>query len=79
MQAVAAEFSGYAEKFHCCFGEKSFNSFVPILAVSKRGSYTDAQRLFKSFLARNELVAAGFGWFLRASSDGHFRPPESGS
>jgi hypothetical protein len=29
MQAMAAEFSGYAEKFHCCFREKSFNSLFP--------------------------------------------------
>jgi hypothetical protein len=34
MQAVAAEFCGSAEKFHCCL-EKSFNSFH--LAVSKKG------------------------------------------
>jgi hypothetical protein len=30
MQALAAEFSGYAGKFHCFFGEKSFKQFVSI-------------------------------------------------
>ena len=33
----------------------------------KTGSQTDAERLFKSFLARNELVASVFARFLRAS------------
>lgn len=28
MQAVAAEFSGYAGKFHCFFREESFKQFV---------------------------------------------------
>ena len=31
MQAVAAEFSGYAGKFPCFFGEKSFKQVVSIL------------------------------------------------
>ena len=28
MQDVAAEFSGYAEKFYCFFREESFKQFV---------------------------------------------------
>ena len=43
--------------------DKDFDSLI-----LKPGSYTDARRLCKSFLARNELVASPSVRFLRASS-----------
>jgi hypothetical protein len=43
---VAAEFSGCAGEF-CCS-----------IYFFRTGSYAEAQRLFESFLARNELVAS---------------------
>jgi hypothetical protein len=33
MQAVSAEFSRYAGKFRCFFGEKSFKKFVSIYLI----------------------------------------------
>jgi hypothetical protein len=57
MQAVAAELSGSAGKFRCFWREEFKNSLFRFI-YSKTGSQTDAQRLFKSFLARNELVAS---------------------
>jgi hypothetical protein len=57
MQAVAAELSGYAGKFRCFWREECKNSLLRFLCF-KTGSQTDAQPLFESFLARNELVAS---------------------
>ena len=39
MQAVAAEFSGYAGKFCCLFGEKSLKHFVLIHLFLKRAQH----------------------------------------
>jgi hypothetical protein len=59
MQAMAAESSGYAGQFRC-FGKKNFKTFClnsftlnPVLEQAR-------QRLFKNFLARNELAASAF-------------------
>jgi hypothetical protein len=55
MQAVAAEFSGYAEKFYC-YWEEEFKTLCFESLIFETCSSTDAQRLLKSFLTRNELV-----------------------
>jgi hypothetical protein len=54
------------------FGEKSFKTVCFDSFYFETGSYTEAQRLFKSFLARNELVASAFTRFLRASAPQKF-------
>jgi hypothetical protein len=60
MQALAADFSGYAEDSAAVFRDKSSNRLSGFQLFNNR-SESDAQRLFKSFLARNELVAPRFG------------------
>jgi hypothetical protein len=59
MQAVAAELSGYAGKFRCFLERRVSNSLFRF-TYFKTGSQPDAQRLVKSFLTRNELVASTF-------------------
>jgi hypothetical protein len=58
MQAVAAELTGYAGKFRCFFGDESLETVsIPLFSnglLNRRGAS------FKSFLARNELVASVF-------------------
>jgi hypothetical protein len=59
MQALAAEFSGYAEDSAAVFRGKGLNrlfGFPSITALKVTRSVC-----FKSFLARNELVAPRFG------------------
>jgi hypothetical protein len=51
MQAQAAEFSGYAEKFRCFLERRVLKQFV-------FDSFILKQALFKSYLARNERVDA---------------------
>jgi len=62
MPALAADFSGYAGKFLCLFqrrvSNRLFDSFI-----FRACSLTDAQRLFKSFLTRNELGALALAIF----------------
>ena len=55
MQAVAAEFSGYAEN-STAFWREEFKALCFDSLIFKTCSSTDAQRLLKSFLTRNELV-----------------------
>jgi hypothetical protein len=59
MQAVSAEFSGYAGKFRCFLERRVSNSLFRFVYF-KTGFYADAKRLLKSFLDRNELVASAF-------------------
>jgi hypothetical protein len=58
MQAVAAELSGYAGKIPLLFGREEFQTACFDSLIFERGSWTDVERLFKSFLARNELIAS---------------------
>jgi hypothetical protein len=58
MQALAADFSGYAEDSAAVVRDKSSKQVVWIFRISIT-ALTDGQRLFKSFLARNEPVAPG--------------------
>jgi len=55
MQAVAAEFPGCAEKF-CCFWREESKTLCLDSSVFKTCSWTDVQRLSKSFLTRNERL-----------------------
>jgi hypothetical protein len=57
MQAVAAELSGYAGKFRCLFQRRASNSLFDSF-ILENCSWTDAQRLSKSLLTRNELVGS---------------------
>jgi hypothetical protein len=65
MQAVAAEFPGYAGLFCGFFGEKSSKTACFDSFILKQALKSDAQRLFKSLLARNELVASASARVLR--------------
>ena len=49
------------------FGEESLKTVCFDSFILKQALKTDAERLFKSFLARNELVASVLALFLRAS------------
>ena len=58
MQAVTAELRRLRRKIPLLFGGESFENCLFRSLYLKTGSYTDAKRLYKSFLARNELVAS---------------------
>jgi len=61
MQALAAESFGLRRKIPLLFWrEKSLKQFVSIHLFLNKLLNRRAQRLFKSFLARNELVASAF-------------------
>ena len=54
------DFSGYAEDSAAVFQDRNSNRLFGF-PYFNNGSQSDAQRLSKSFLARNELVAPRFG------------------
>ncbi len=58
MQDVAAEISGCAGQSRCFLGRRA--QFVLIQFILKQAFKQNAQRPFKSFLTRNELVASTF-------------------
>ena len=67
MQALTAEFFCFAEEFRCFLQRRIKDSLFRSISF-KSGSLTAAQRLLKSYLARNTRVAATFARFLRASA-----------
>jgi len=58
MQAVAAELSPATPENSAAFWREEFKNSLFRFTYFKTGSSTDAQRQFKSFRARNELVAS---------------------
>jgi hypothetical protein len=68
MQALAAALR-LRRKIPLLFGEERLKTVCLDSFIFKTGSPTDAQRLLKSFLARNDLVASAFARFLRASQE----------
>ena len=61
MQAPAVEFPGWRRKIPLLFGEKSLKTVCFQLCILKRAlkwMRSIAQRLFKSFLARNARAAS---------------------
>jgi len=60
MQAQAAESSGYAGPFCCSLQEETLKTGCSESSIVKQALEQTRQRLFESFLTRNELVASAF-------------------